>query len=111
MLSSINSKLRDLRLTKDSSLFLIAARQAFSSSLRKLSVHTTIFKFKSIPALSDFEHLEELELHFDYQCHRIHGEDAHEASKFAEAHELKDTIIPFITVGSPDLDRHGTREG
>lgn len=89
-------ELRDLRLIRDSFRFLVAARQAFSSSLRKLSVHTTIFKFKSILALSDFEHLEELELHFDYQCHRIHGEDAHEASKFAEAQELKGTIIPFI---------------
>ncbi|KAJ2932855.1 hypothetical protein H1R20_g4236, partial [Candolleomyces eurysporus] len=91
-------ELRDLRLTKDSSHFLVAARQAFSSSLRKLSVHTTIFKFKSALALADFENLEELELHFDYQCHRVHGEDAHEASKFAEAQELKDTIIPFINL-------------
>jgi hypothetical protein len=89
-------ELRDLKLTKDPSRFLVAARQAFSSSLRKLSVHTTIFKFKSVLALSDFEHLEDLELHFDYQCHRVHGEDAHEASKFAEAQELKDTIVPFI---------------
>ncbi|KAJ2928418.1 hypothetical protein H1R20_g8681, partial [Candolleomyces eurysporus] len=91
-------ELRDLRLTKDSSRFLVASRQAFSFSLRKLSVHTTIFKFKSVLALSDFEHLEELELHFDYQCHRAHGEDAHEASKFAEAQELKDTIVPFINL-------------
>ncbi|KAJ2918929.1 hypothetical protein MD484_g1545, partial [Candolleomyces efflorescens] len=89
-------ELRDLKLTKDSSRFLVAARQAFSSSLRKLSVHTTIFKFESVLALSDFEHLEDLELYFDYQCLRVHEEDAHEASKFAESQVLKDTIVPFI---------------
>ncbi|KAJ2918930.1 hypothetical protein MD484_g1546, partial [Candolleomyces efflorescens] len=89
-------ELRDLKFTKESSRFLVAARQAFSSSLRKLSVHTTIFKFESVLALSDFEHLEDLELHFDYQWNRVHDEDAHKASKFAESQVLKDTIVPFI---------------
>lgn len=95
---SYSFELRDLALTKETERFLTIARLSLASSLRKLALHTTIFKFKSVATLADFDHLEELELHLDYHGHSTSGSDADAvlASKEREARELQDTIVPFI---------------
>ncbi|KAH6916377.1 hypothetical protein BKA70DRAFT_1419288 [Coprinopsis sp. MPI-PUGE-AT-0042] len=63
---SYTFELRDLPFTKDTELFLSTARLSFGSNLRKLTLHTNIPKFHSVFQLTDFEHLDDLDLHFDY---------------------------------------------
>ncbi|EAU81700.2 hypothetical protein CC1G_02716 [Coprinopsis cinerea okayama7 len=80
-------ELRDLPLTKDTELFLVAARLSFGSTLRKLVLHTAISKFDSVLQHTGFEFLDELELHFDYAA----GVPSKE-----EESALLENVVPFI---------------
>ncbi|KAF6756610.1 hypothetical protein DFP72DRAFT_893228 [Ephemerocybe angulata] len=89
---------RDLSLTKQTERFIAMASRSLGPGLRKLSLHATIFKCKPIFDLTEFKHLEELELHFDYHCHSAESQvaEAIEASKQREVETLQSTIVPFI---------------
>ena len=95
---SYSFELRDLALTKDTERFLTIAGASLAPSLRKLTLHTSIFKFKSVATLADFDHLEELEVHLDYHGHSGAGKPPDEilASKEREARELQEVVVPFI---------------
>lgn len=58
---------RDLPLNKETRIFLVSARTAFASSLRKLVLRAQISKFKELLAITNFDNIDELDFHFDYR--------------------------------------------
>ena len=93
---------RDLPLNKDTCIFLASARTAFDSTLRKLDLRAQVCKFKQLLAITSFDHLCELNFHFDYHPNSTsRGESNTQLSRIEQAIEsdiqaLLETVVPFI---------------
>ena len=96
---------RDLPLNEDTCIFLASARTAFDTTLRKLVLRAQVCKFKELLAITSFDHLCELDFHFDYHPNTISGDKSNTKLSIEcpdlEAIELDDqdlleTVVPFI---------------
>ena len=105
---------RDLPLNKDTCIFLTSARTAFDTSLRKLVLRGQVCKFKQLLAISNFNHVHELEFHFDY-----HPNTSTSGGEFnmqlpqipsdwqaveLDIQDLLETVVPFINHHRTSLD-------
>ena len=86
-------ELRDLLLTPDSEKFLVTIRQAVGPNLRKLSLQSSVARFRSIMDLNDFPNLDELEL----SLVRDFAEPSN-ASLVTESDELTASVVPFLNL-------------
>ena len=89
-------EMRDLALNPQAQQFLYAARQAFSSTLRSLSLHTSIFRFRSIFSATDFGSLAEISLFLDYYSVGSYDPRRVEEAQEVERRELEEVVAPFL---------------
>lgn len=97
---------RDLPLNKDTFLFLASARTAFDTTLRKLVLRAQVCKFKQLLAFTSFDHLCELDFHFDYHPNITSGGESNtqlsriERSDWqaieSDIQDLLEIVVPFI---------------
>lgn len=83
---------RDLPLNKHTQMFLTSARTSFQSSLRKLTLRAQIVMFQQILDVTDFEYLDQLDLHFDYTI----GSQGLDEGVDPDAAILLTSVAPFI---------------
>ncbi|TFK24464.1 hypothetical protein FA15DRAFT_415646 [Coprinopsis marcescibilis] len=103
-LTTYSFELRHLPLTNSNMRLLRAARTSFAGNLRRLVLHTTIRRLASVVAQADFEFLDQLELHFDYDVtvgqHAIgisSTDDAKDQEHIeTELYHLQTHVLPFI---------------
>ena len=97
----------DLPLNKDTWTFLESARMAFDTNLRKLVLRAQVCNFKQLLAITSFDHVCELDFHFDYhpntstsggepntQLSRIERSDWQAIE--LDIQDLLETVVPFI---------------
>lgn len=115
--TEFNFEWRDLPLNKHTAIFLTSTRTAFDTSLRKLVLRAQIPKFKELLAITNFDNIDELALHFDYRPQGLDhvsagvkdlekkegnlSNDEPSAStilapKDPDVEDLHNTVIPFI---------------
>ena len=97
---------RDLPLNKDTRIFLGSARTAFDTNLRKLVLRAQVCKFKQLLAITSFDHVCELDFHFDYRPNTTPGGESNTQLSCIERsdsqaieldiQELIETVVPFI---------------
>jgi hypothetical protein len=93
-----------LPLNKDTCIFLTSARTAFDTNLRKLVLRGQVCKFKQLLAISNFNHVRELEFHFD--CHpntitsggkfNMQLPQIPSGLQATDIQDLLETVVPFI---------------
>lgn len=98
---------RDLPLNKDTWVFLASARTAFDTTLRKLVLRAQVCKFKQLLAITSFDHVCELDFHFDYHPNTFSGGESNtklsriehsdwRAIELDDNQDLLETVVPFI---------------
>jgi hypothetical protein len=97
---------RDLPLNKDTWIFLASARTAFDATLRKLVLRAQVCKFKQLLAIASFDHVCELDFHFDYHPDTTPGDESNTKLSCIERsdwqaieldiQDLLETVVPFI---------------
>ena len=99
---------RDLPLNKDTWNFLASARTAFDATLRKLALRAQVCKFKQLLAITSFDHVCELDFHFDYHPNTTSGDESNtKLSRTSierpdwqatdlDIQDLLETVVPFI---------------
>ncbi len=102
-LTSYSFEWRDLPLTRDSEVFLVTT-QSSARRLRKLVLHAQLPNFNHLLNFVDFEFLEELKFHFDYETHDG-SSDTIEPGLLPKTNidVLADDIAPFINRFSSSL--------
>jgi hypothetical protein len=110
--TEFNFEWRDLPLNKHTAIFLTSTRTAFDTSLRKLVLRAQIPKFKELLAITNFDNIDELDLHFDYRPQGSdHKDPVKKEGNFSsdkssastelvpkdpDVGDLHNTVIPFI---------------
>ena len=95
---------RDLPLNKDTLIFLASARTAFDANLRKLALRAQACNFKQLLAITSFNHVCELDFHFDYHPNTTSGGESNtQLSERSDSQaieldiqDLLETVVPFI---------------
>ena len=97
---------RDLPLNKHTWNFLASARTAFDANLRKLVLRAQVCKFKQLLAITSFDHVCELDFHFDYHPNTSSGDQFNTQLSRVERsdrqaieldiQDLLETVVPFI---------------
>lgn len=90
---------RDLPLTNDTQVFLNSVRQSFGTSLRRLVLHAQLSNFQFLLPTVDFDGLEELHFHFDYDLES----DSEPGKQAKNLTVLRDCVAPFINHFSSSL--------
>ena len=84
---------RDFPLNKDTWIFLASAKRAFDTTIRKLVLRAQVCNFKQLLAITSFNHVCELDFHFDYHPNTTSGG---ESNMDSDIQDLLETVVPFI---------------